>query len=310
MSSTPLPHPLDFDWRYDDSTAHQVADLLSEARKILSLGVPSVARISEAEGRDVTLVDRQPIQGVRNHVVCAIEEFSSKPIYDAAIIDPPWYPKQIDAWTRIAGQAVVLGGHILLSLWPEQTRPEASTQLEHLVGSLSTWSKVERNVSRLSYLEPSFETIARHVGSEQPLSKSPLVGELIRLKVERHPEPIPINAQCTAWHRFILDDYQLAIRNGGPSSQFGISQLPQAKGWLWPFVSARADGIEEISIWSSLGEVGSVGNPLATLTALRKAVRCTEASAFDLALAAAPELLEWQLPRPPYGRMIEWQHLQ
>ncbi len=310
MKSLPSPHPLDYDWRFDSSTAKKITEMLSGANSVLALGAPTVARLLEAAGKNVTLVDRQPIQAVRDHIVSAVEDFVSEPIFDAAIIDPPWYPTHLEAWTRIAGRSVRIGAPILLSTWPKDTRPSAETELTEVFGYFSTWSAIERNVGQVRYIEPSFESVARRISDSRRLSRSPLRGELVHLRVKCHPDPLLKRNTGTVWHRFVINQYQLAVRLGEQASPSGIRPLPMATGWLWPFVSARATGVENISIWSSGGEVGIVGDTETTIGAIRNALDCQNIGAFEQKLAKVPELLEWRLPRPPYERLIEWQHLQ
>jgi hypothetical protein len=111
------------------------------------------------------------------------------------------------------------------------------------------------------------------------------------------------------WHRFFLDGYQLAVRLGFPNaSRTLMVQHPVAKEWLWPYVSARAPGRDEIGIWSSAGEVAQVGDPKHLISVLQKAMATEDAAAFATSLAAAPELIAWKIPRPPYQRALEWQH--
>ncbi len=308
MELLPFPHPLDSDWRYDENTARNIADMLPRSGKILSLGVPSVARLIEANGGDITLVDRQPVQGVRNHIASEIENFNSETVYDAAIIDPPWYPQHLAIWLQVAAKAVKPGGLIFLSAWPKDTRPEADIELENLLNYFSTWADIERNVGYPVYLESWFETIARRAGSNGPLSKSPLRGELILLRLRQNSDGITKPINLSIWHRFIVNNYQIAVRYEKKKGAQGIQKLPMARGWTWPFVSTRANGIKKISIWSSNGEVGIVGNAIITILTLRKAFKCQDFASFEHILSITPELLEWSLPRPPYERLIEWRH--
>ena len=55
MTHPPSPHPLDFDWRYDDATAQTLASLLQDSPPIVAIGAPTIARLLEATGVDVTL---------------------------------------------------------------------------------------------------------------------------------------------------------------------------------------------------------------------------------------------------------------
>ncbi len=74
-------------------------------------------------------------------------------------------------------------------------------------------------------------------------------------------------------------------------------------------MSARAPGRDQIGIWSSAGEVAQVGDPDHLISVLREALTRGDAQAFESSLVAVPELIEWKIPRPPYQRALEWQHL-
>lgn len=309
MKTPPRPHPLDYDWRYDAATARMLVEMIGRDCEVLALGAPTVARLLDQNGSSVTLVDRQPEQGVRQHVVAAVEKFQSTKTFDAAIVDPPWYPAPLENWIRVAGRAVRPGGSILVSVWPETTRPNAVAELECCLARLTDWATVERQVGQLGYEIPEFEMTARsHDGGA--LSRSPLRGELIRLRVNRASKPMNDIATPDEWRRFTVDDYQLAVRLGRPTGGGGIVPVPSATGWHWPFVSARAEGLGDISIWSSEGEVGIVQDPAATISALREAFAAQTIPDFEQALAPVPELLTWRLPRPPYQRNLEWLHRQ
>jgi hypothetical protein len=264
----------------------------------------------EANGSEVTLVDRQPQQGVLRHAACAVEDFMGDRTFKTAIVDPPWYPTQLQTWAQIAGHAVGVGGTVLLSVWPESTRPAAVTELEATLNGMASWALIERNVDELSYIEPLFESIARNVAGDRSLSRSPLKGELVQLRVKQRPPAKAPSKLKWLWHRFIVNDYQLAVRIGERAGFNGMRKVSEADGWLWPFVSARAPGIDYISIWSSEGEVGMIGDPNSVVAMIRAAFSSTDSKSFERALTEVPELLNWHLPRPPYWRLIEWQHRQ
>ena len=65
------PHPLDFDWRFDNSTIAKVCKHI-RGQNVLALGAPSIARRIEASGGQVLLVDRQPVQDVCNQLVADV----------------------------------------------------------------------------------------------------------------------------------------------------------------------------------------------------------------------------------------------
>lgn len=303
------PHPLDFDWRFDEPTIAKLYEIL-RSRNVLALGVPSIARRIEASGGRVLLVDRQPVQGVRNQLVADVSMLNLPDgDFDIAIVDPPWYPRHLIDWTSAAGRAVRLGGEVLVSIWPPETRLEAAAELSRGMDILSNWADVKEPLVEVTYDAPPFELIACSISGNDPLARSPRHGRLVRLEVLRRPEPSTSRADPALWHRFFVDGYQLAIRLGPRlAAQRLIFSHPEAKNWLWPYVSARAPGRDRIGIWSSAGEVGQVGDPNQLISILREALGAANVHAFEATITTVPELIEWKIPRPPYERVLEWQH--
>jgi len=308
MIHPPSPHPLDFDWRYDEATAQALASLLRDSAPIVAIGAPTVARLLETTGTDVTLVDRQPIQAIRRHIVCDAADFVADRRYHTALVDPPWYPAQLNSWSEVAARAVGVGGSVFVSVWPEATRPSAAMEIAHALNRFSQWAHICRNAVRLRYTTPRFEMVAREHGESSELSRSPLIGELIRLEVHTLPSVGQVEDTAEQWLRFAIDDYQLAIRLRQDSGPVQMEPVLSADGWHWPYVSARAPGIGAIDMWSSDGEVAKLGSSERMIASVRQALRATDGNAFERALIDAPALLSWRFPRPPYRRLIEWQH--
>lgn len=310
MIQPPSPHPLDFDWRYDDGTAQALATLLSNSPPLLAIGAPTVARLLEGSGVDVTLVDRQPIQAVRRHVVCDAVDFIPDRAYRTALVDPPWYPAQLNSWSRAAASAVGAGGAVFVSVWPDATRPSAAAEVALALSGFSRWAHVSRNVATLRYTPPRFEVAARKHAQNKELSRSPLVGELVRLDVWAPPPVGQPQESAARWLRFTIDDYQLAIRHRPGRGLIHMESISSADGWQWPYVSARAPCINQIDIWSSDGEVARLESSEHIIDLVRQALRARDADAFERTLIDVPTLLSWRIPRPPYRRLIEWQHRQ
>jgi hypothetical protein len=306
----PAPHPLDYDWRYDPATVEALRPWL-EAKRVLALGAPTVARRLEELGSDVTLVDRQPFQSVKRHFAQDVEDFTTIRPFDAVIADPPWYPDDLVRWASVAGKAVKPGSLILASVWPETARPEAKADLARAIEQISAWADVARLPVPLAYQLPPFEEVAIEASATNVLAASPCRGILLEIRPRATPPDLDQRPGDRMWHRFSIDGYQLALRLAGPDE--GAPRLerhPQAKGWHWPYVSARAPGRDRIDLWSSAGEVAVVRSPRAMLKILSQAFSSKDAATFERHLEALPELLHWSIPRPPYRKRLEWNHRQ
>jgi len=305
----PLPHPLDFDWRYSDETVNSITECISKSATVIAGGTPSVARRLDAEARDAILVDRQPFQAVKKHIIGDIEEVQLKVQNGVAVLDPPWYPAEAMQWIAWASSVVGVGGEILVSLWPAHTRPSGGNERADLHRWMSEWANVSQTNIPITYIAPKFEDAASATAKGIDTRSAPRYGELLRISVKQEQTAVALIQRSTRWTRFTINEYQLAVREQPPTSGMdGIAQVNGADGWIWPHVSRRAAGRNEIALWSSHNEVAVVGNSAHLIESLRAYVRA-EFSQADL-LSEYPQLAEWSIPAPPFWRAAEWQHQQ
>ena len=272
------------------------------------IGAPSLARLLEQSGVDVTLVDRQPHCEVTQHVQRDALTFTSSRRYRVAVIDPPWHLNDIENWLLVAANAVGVGGIIYTSIWPPFTRPTAQSEISALIKSTATWSHIKYEAENLYYAMPYFEYVARQKSPSQELSRSPLIGHLMRLDVKALPPLKSFKRNVESWNRFIINTYQIAVRRAISPGPIGIQEVPGSSGWYWPYVSSRAPNIDKIGIWSSSNEVAACGSLEAVQHALRTFKTTTDADEFKRTLRDLPDLLGWDIPRPPYWRTTEWSH--
>jgi hypothetical protein len=258
----------------------------------------------------VTLVDRQPFQGVRNQL--PIDVYSASPLrqaFDFAVIDPPWYPEALRYWLAWTAQAVRRNGIILAAVWPESTRPSAPMEYAELDQWVSTWGRLTLPGVALQYKIPIFEQVAGAHASRIPGSRSPGVGSLFEIQVIKRPELPFYRRKPGHWTRFVLNNYQLALRfSGATQAHRPLEKHPLANDWTWPFVSKRALGRTQIGLWSSENEVAVVNKSDAVSRIIRKAIKSRSRAEFELALSPLSELKEWDIPHPPYWRSAKWQH--
>jgi hypothetical protein len=160
-TALPEPHLLDYDWRYTAQTVLDLSALVRPSDTVLAVGAPSLARHLERLGRDVILVDRQPLRAVRNHL--QIEVGTTRPNFPRrsfAIVDPPWYPADAKLWIAWTAHSVTPSGRILVSLWPDITRPAAANEFAGLISWIREWADMESVDIVPRYETPPFERAA------------------------------------------------------------------------------------------------------------------------------------------------------
>lgn len=164
-SCLPLPHPLDFEWRFSAGALEllwqNVLELSQGSDTIALLGTPSLfqwARKRRENQRRCVLVDsNRPAvislsQSVHSgSVICCDIAHGRLPALTAqvVVIDPPWYPVHVRTFLRAASQTCTVGGHVLLSAPPAGTRPGIREEWEE------TLELAEGMGLRLKRSEPS-----------------------------------------------------------------------------------------------------------------------------------------------------------
>ena len=122
----PIPHPLDYDWRFSQRTVRDLIEILlkftTSRDTIALLGCPSIFYASENLNRQFVLVDNNSHyetndwfgNGVAFHWNL-FDDFTSTADLSAPLVlaDPPWYFDYHRAFLLNAAQICTVGGHIL-----------------------------------------------------------------------------------------------------------------------------------------------------------------------------------------------------
>jgi hypothetical protein len=306
----PEPHPLDFDWRFNAATARRLADLMKGYGSALCVGAPSVACLLENDGVEVSLVERQPLQSVRNLISAdPSTEAALTSSFSIAFADPPWYPKIYERWLAWTATHIKNGGELLASLWLPDTRPQAEVERHAALEWIASWADVEVEPFALTYTAPLFEMAAMLAEGAKPNHQHWRTGSLLRIRPYLTPSLPASVVGLDNWVRFVFDDYQLALRlREGENSAPRILPVPGAKEWVWPSVSRRAAGRERIDLWSSRNEVALVEGGYEVLRHLRLIMETDGMVLRDPRSEILHTLTRWQIPIGPYRRTLEWTH--
>src|ERR1700728_1842865 len=126
----PLPHPLDYDWRFTPATVEllwQLAGLHATTQETtILMGVPSMAdNISlRGSGKPVTLLERSAAtvealrcRGLVEVIGCDLARDTLPPIKASTIVaDPPWYEADTISFLWSAAALCRAHGIVMLSL--------------------------------------------------------------------------------------------------------------------------------------------------------------------------------------------------
>lgn len=298
------PHPLDFDWRFTDDCCRNLAKRVF-AESVLACGVPSIVEELNAQGCSALLVDRNPFCADR----VIQRDISRDPILDLSfpvvVMDPPWYPEVLDRWLTWAAQHLpVTGGKIWTTIWPTNTRPAAEQERKLLIDQISRWADVKVHSDAVTYNVPAFELAARKVENDFSSISPWWTGDLLEINVKSIPKLAPSLGHQESWIRFLLNNYQLALRiKPYQAGYLKVNQHPLAQGWIWRSVSRRAEGREYIDLWSSHNEVGIVINAPKLKNLLSGAIM----EGVPLK-SEVTDIAGWTIPNPPFYTNATWMH--
>lgn len=271
----PIPHPLDYDWRFNDASVTYLIEKsrsLAEENAIILLGTPSIMRAAIESGNSeqytlleanllmtACLIQADPTAQI---IQCNIAKDELPNIKGSVIIaDPPWYEDDIRVFLWVASELCNLGGSVLVSMPPVGTRPEIRNERERIV----SWSEqlglalIRIETGQLTYDTPPFEYNALQADGLTDVSHTWRRGDLAVFISQKkgfvsRPSLTPLNSQ---WEEFHIDGIRLRIRN---SELKGFSD-PTLKQLLpndiLTSVSRRDPIRQHVDVWSSGNRVFS-----------------------------------------------------
>jgi len=279
-SLLPLPHPLDFEWRFTPDASRHLLDTASALAQpngqILLFGTPSLA----VEALSLPINRRLSFLGEDNVVtrrLIALNRAIGSPLSvtfcgaglpsesaDAILLDPPWYIDFIRPMLAAAAAACRGDGVVLVSLPPMGTRPSALADREKALRFAARvgLDLVEERTLAIAYDTPFFETNAlAAAGVFAP--RQWRRGDLVILRKSRgsaRPASSPTSGRRRKWIEASVGRMRLFIRPDlePPSGVSGLIQL--IPGDILPSVSRRDPRRRGAQVWTSGNRVFRTDN--------------------------------------------------
>ncbi|PZP44831.1 MAG: hypothetical protein DI601_11320 [Azospirillum brasilense] len=285
-SLLPLPHPLDFEWRFtpDASRAllNQAASLTPAGGDLLLFGTPGLA----AEALTLPIGRRLAFLADTNSVtdrIFALNHATGSPLAiafcngglpresaDAVLLDPPWYLDFIRPMLAAAAHACRPGGFVLISLPPDGARPTAEADRHAVVklGRRLGLTIVEHNPLAIAYETPFFERNAlRAAGIGTPPQWRR--GDLVVFRKLSAPTLLAQGSsqRSRPWTEVVIGRMRLFIRADGdaPTGETGLASV--VSGDVLPTVSRRDRRRGLADAWTSGNRIFRTDNPQILLDA-------------------------------------------
>jgi hypothetical protein len=279
-SILPLPHPLDFEWRFTADSSRVLLDLASDLAPaggpILLFGTPGIAL--EA----LSLPTEHPLMflGEDNAVtrrLAAVNAAGGAPLQifrcaeglpsiraAAVILDPPWYMDFVRPMMAAAAASIQTGGFLLASLPPEGVRAGATEdrrRVLRLASRLGLELIAEPSLA-VRYDTPFFEANALAAAGLRVIHPW-RCGDLVifRKRTELPRSVSTASIRKARWSEVEIGRMRLFVRRDLPTGTGHHGLIPLVKGDVLPSVSRRDPRRRLASIWTTGNRLFASDNP-------------------------------------------------
>jgi hypothetical protein len=262
----PVPHPLDFDWRFQPATIEDLANSLAQQDfRITLIGTPALwLSLLDRGRRDrVMLLDANPLlektaidHGARSTVrlVDVLSDKIPKRISDVVVADPPWYPEAIAGFIWVGSSLLRHGGQLWLSAPPVGTRPGIKIERKRLLefARKAGLTLSAENNGGLTYSTPPFERAAlRAAGLARYVPRDWRRGDLLvfqRTSGILTPRPI---VRERRWSERVIKGVRIRIDDAGEAKSRDPRLISLLECDVLPSVSRRDERRCLVRVWTS-----------------------------------------------------------
>jgi hypothetical protein len=195
---------------------------------------------------------------------------------------------------------------VYCTLWPSSIRPNADNEARAICEWLGAFASFELKEVFAEYQLPHFEKISA-LASGKPLNRR--FAHLLAVSMNGVAAPEIYDSSTRVWHRYIIDDQQLAIlvdeQNDYRAKAPEDMEEPDSFTTLGD-TSRRNRLLDRINLWSSSNRVGHLRNPGEFVVELDSLIHRSPASLTPQARSLATKFLE--LPELAPEVVRKWEH--
>lgn len=267
----PIPHPLDYDWRFSESAVKYLLDtcltLTRPGEMIAMLGTPSMLRtaIESAYPRWMILLDANAsgvdcLSQVTSDAQAVLCDVMRDPLprieASTVIVDPPWYEEHLAGFLWSAAQLCRVGGRVLVSTPPIGTRPGIDRDRK----SLLDWARqlglthLRTEAAVLPYCSPPFEINALRAEGLCGILEDWRRGDLSVFVKDAQvalPRPVPPPASEGGWVEESIHGVRVRVRPSESSDFADPKLLTIVGGDILPSASRRDYRRTLVDVWTS-----------------------------------------------------------
>lgn len=285
-SLLPLPHPLDYEWRFTPDAArlllNRAADLTPFGGDLLLFGTPGLA----VEALTLPIGRRLAFLAEDNSVtdrVFALNQATGSPLSiafcsgglpresaDAVFLDPPWYLDFVRPMLAAAAHACRPGGVVLISLPPDGARPSAESDRQATIAFARRLglAAMEHSPLAIAYETPFFERNALAAVGIYPPPHWRRGDLVVFRKTRASTRPPPASSgRLRDWTEVAIGRMRLFIRGSGEAHSDDARLISLVEGDILPTVSRRDPRRRQANVWTSGNRIFRTDNPQLVLEA-------------------------------------------
>ena len=266
----PVPHPLDFDWRFTRETAGVLLERLDalsrSASPVALLGTPSVYVLAKRRGLAHKFILLDQNDSLANSEACSpsggriyrcdlMDRVPSFPLVHTVLADPPWYVDDAMGFLRAASQISASGATILLSFGPDGMRPGIPGERKRLIAEAEAMGLRLTGIDHLalSYATPFFERNALHAAGFTQVAPAWRRGDLLSFRKVGDPRSPrhSANRDNYTWAEVTIDTVRLRVRQRGIKGFADPRLEPLVPGDVLPSVSRRDIRRQQVDLWTN-----------------------------------------------------------
>jgi hypothetical protein len=285
-SLLPVPHPLDYEWRFTPDASRALldlaADLTPQGGDVLLFGTPGLA----VEALSLP-IDRRLFFLAEDNVVtrrvAMLNRTTGSPLSiafcsdglpresaDAVLVDPPWYMDFIRPMLTAAAAACRTGGVVLVSTPPAGTRPSAE---EDRLSTIRLAARLgldllEYQPLAIGYDTPFFEANALAAANVYAPPRWRRGDLLVLRKARPGSRQAPLaSGRRRDWVEVTIGRMRLFIKHSNVVTDTFAGLVHLVDGDVLPSVSRRDIRRRGALVWTSGNRIFSTDNPALVLEA-------------------------------------------
>ncbi len=297
ITPLPVPHLLDYDWRFTARTAQltvdQCLDTSSRGGHLLFVGTPTSAldAASRKAQRRLTLLESNPAaatvaRNTRQMLVHESNALGLAPVgtpADVVVLDPPWYRDYIHSFLNVAITWSSIGARILVAVPPLGTRPEVRdehAELRELCEEMGL-RVIGAESGVLRYVTPPYEINALLACGLQDVHPTWRCGDLWTLeKVEEKAVSLRKWPEEPSWIDLSVFGIRFKVRSDidGQRSAVDPRMVPLIDGDVCHAVSRNHSLRAQAQVWTSGNRVFGCRSPASLVALIESIAQSTDAA--------------------------------